>query len=291
MIEKKASEIEEEMRIVNGKPSSLDCLIMNLKGGRRDDVCHYHNYMEMLYGLEGEVNCRVFGKEFTFKQGDLTIINPGEPHGFSAKDGGAKYIVVKFLPQLLYSVDDLSAGIKYILPFTLRRGGKRIYNGSEIGSVGEMMAEIVQEWKEKRYGYELVIRADIEKIFSMILRCEGGIARPEEAISYELFCAIQKAVEYVLNEYQTADARTAAKICNLSYSYFSRNFKKIVKHSFSSYVNSVRLMEAERIMLTSDKSITEIAAEVGFSTTSHFIARFKEYKGISPKQFRMNRVY
>ena len=42
MIEKKASEVEEEMRIVNGKPSSLDCLIMNLKGGRRDDVCHYH---------------------------------------------------------------------------------------------------------------------------------------------------------------------------------------------------------------------------------------------------------
>ena len=150
MIEKKVSGIEEGMRIVNGKPSSLDCLIMNLSGGRGNGVCHYHNYMEMLYGLEGAVNCSVFGMEFTFTKGDLTIINPGEPHGFSAKDGNAKYIVVKFLPQLLYSVDDLSAGIKYILPFTLRRGGKRIYKGSEIGSAGEMMAEIVREWKENR---------------------------------------------------------------------------------------------------------------------------------------------
>ena len=72
----------------------------------------------------------------------------------------------------------------------------------------------------------------------------------------------------------------------MSYNHFSYVFKKTFKKSFSEYVTRVKLREAEKMLILTDKSITEIAYDAGFSTSSHFIMRFKEAKGITPNKFR-----
>lgn len=77
-----------------------------------------------------------------------------------------------------------------------------------------------------------------------------------------------------------------ASFCGLSYNHFSTAFKKSVGRSFNDYVTLIRLNEAERLIVSSDKSITEIAYSCGFSSTSHFIARFKSQKGVTPYQLR-----
>ena len=46
------------------------------------------------------------------------------------------------------------------------------------------------------------------------------------------------------------------------------------------------MKEAEKLLLSSDKLMTEIAVDVGFTTSSHFISNFKRKKGITPKQFK-----
>jgi len=78
-----------------------------------------------------------------------------------------------------------------------------------------------------------------------------------------------------------------ATLCNLSYSYFSRLFTKIMKRSFREYLNYIRILNAEKLLTTSELNITEIAMMVGFSTSSYFIQQFKHYKEISPKQYQM----
>lgn len=282
------SAVNEGIRILDGKPQDIDCLIMQLTSKKRSYLQHYHNYIEMLYCLDGEVDALIFGNNIRFAAGDLIVINPNEPHAINAHSAQTTYIVVKFLPQILYSVESASASVSYILPFILNRGEKRVYSREEIGDIRAFMQEIISEWQQKQYGSELIIRANIMKVFASVIRFDRQQEEYEELISSELYSAIERAIEYVFAQYATAQARTAAKLCNLSYSYFSRSFKRIVKKSFSEYVNYVRLFEAERMMLTTDKNITQIALDTGFSSTSHFILRFRAYKGVSPKQFRLN---
>lgn len=288
---KNVSGFDEGMRIIDGVPSSVDCLSADLKkavkkdGGRGQ---HYHNYIEILYGTEGEVEVYIFDEVVNFKKGELIVINPGEPHTCYAASDSAKYIVAKFMPEILYSKDDSVSAVKYVLPFMLNRDKKRVFSKSEIGDISPLMEELIDEWYEKKYGYDLIVKANIVKVFSRVLRYFESREPEGASISYEVYSAIERAIDYVAEEYQSANAKTAAEICNLSYSYFSRNFKKVVKRNFSEYVNYIRLAEAERLMFTTDKTITEIAADTGFATTSHFIKRFKEYKNISPKQFRLN---
>ena len=67
-----------------------------------------------------------------------------------------------------------------------------------------------------------------------------------------------------------------------------------MKKSFVSYVNEVKIREAERMLLSTDMSITEIGECVGFSTSAYFIANFRSQLGITPAQYRkkikVNRV-
>ena len=88
------------------------------------------------------------------------------------------------------------------------------------------------------------------------------------------------------NSKEEISIQSVSDMCNISYSYFSRIFKQITKHSFSEYLNYVRISEAEKLLLSTDLSMTEIAIQTDFSTPSYFIQQFKLHKFISPKQFR-----
>ena len=58
--------------------------------------------------------------------------------------------------------------------------------------------------------------------------------------------------------------------------------------SFSDYINYIRISEAQKLLITTDLDMSEIAEHTGFSTSSYFIEQFRKRKGISPKQFRLN---
>jgi AraC-like DNA-binding protein len=153
--------------------------------------------------------------------------------------------------------------------------------GADIHS---LLLECMREWQAKESGFELVIRANLLKIFASILRhwrAEGQAlpsATPTDAI--------RSAIAYIEEHYRTATEREVAAACGISYNHFSTAFKCAMGHSFTAHVMTLKLREAERLLLLSKRSVTEIAAELGFSTTSHFISRFKEARGITPAQFR-----
>lgn len=70
--------------------------------------------------------------------------------------------------------------------------------------------------------------------------------------------------------------------------YFCRYFKKIIGRTPMEYVNYYRMEMAAEMLLTEDKSLKEVASDVGYQDLSHFIRLFKKYKGTTPKRFLTN---
>ncbi len=56
--------------------------------------------------------------------------------------------------------------------------------------------------------------------------------------------------------------------------------------SYKQYLNSIRLAEAKRLLLETDRNIIDIALKVGYNNVTHFNRIFKEAEGVSPRQFR-----
>lgn len=278
-----------------GLPSQFNVHAQQNLGARTMANAHIHDYIEVLYGVTGEYRILLNNKEYHFTKGDLVLINSNEIHKIiSLTDGLNKYIVIKFRPDMLYTTTQSFFELKYLMPFILNESNhQKIFKNEEIEFtvVPSLVQNIFDEYTEKKYGYELAIRADVFNLFLYILRSwnlKNVDLNIRQEIGKDLLNQLNGVFEYIENNFgEDITALEMAERCHLSYSYFSRVFKSIMRKNFKDYLNFVRVSRAERLLSTSSANITEIAQMTGFSTSSYFIRQFKRYKGVSPKQYRM----
>jgi DNA-binding response OmpR family regulator len=69
-----------------------------------------------------------------------------------------------------------------------------------------------------------------------------------------------------------------------------RKVKALLGYSVNDYVVNVRLKKAKHLLLHSDKSISEISVEVGFSSPTYFSTAFKSKFNVSPKEFKSSQT-
>lgn len=285
--------VEEKKAMLNGFEIPIECINMIIRKSKditHDKTClHYHDYIELLYGLDCDATVLCGASEIKLTSGDLVIIKSKVPHNVMSNSEISTYSVIKFMPQILYAAEQPVIEFKYIIPFiTSEGGGCRLFKRAELSNtqIPETIEKMMTEWNSKSYGFEIALRMYAVQIALWFVRSCRKDGDESENITPEAAKAIQNAVEYAHSNYQTAASSLAAKHCGLSSSYFSRVFKKIMKRNFADYVNYLRITEAQRLLADTDKSITEIALDVGFSTTSYFIQCFKKQLKITPKQFR-----
>jgi len=65
-----------------------------------------------------------------------------------------------------------------------------------------------------------------------------------------------------------------------------RKVKALMGYSVNDYIINVRLKKAKHLLLNTDKSISEVSSEVGFSSATYFSTTFKNKFKLSPKEFK-----
>lgn len=253
---------------------------------------HWHHYIELLHVEMGEARLMLEGESSIMRTGDIVIINAGEIHSINIDPvPHTRYKVLQFDSEILYMNRSLFE-LKYVLPFTFKHTPlKKIFRKSQVdtSSVAGLLNEIFKEYSNRQYGYELAIQSDICKVFLWILRNwhDEGLypgARLVEEIDVSRF---KKVFDHVDENFsRELSAKEAAVVCGMSYSYFSRQFKKALGRTFTEYLCWKRIKEAERLLLTTELNITQAAMSVGFSSTSYFIKQFRKHKGLSPRNYR-----
>ncbi|MDF2539767.1 MAG: AraC family transcriptional regulator [Herbinix sp.] len=287
--------IEQKKEIINGISYNYLCHIQDIDHSGNVFPAHYHSYIEILYGISGKFEVILNGKCHNFDEGDLVLINSKEVHQInSCSRIGGQYIVLRFEPEVIYnSMFQNHLHLKYVLPFILENSKhqkviKKVFIQPTF--IPELLYEILKEFEAQSYGYELAIKNHIGRIFLWILRFFHQTSTDfthSPLLSITCIQRLQPSFDYVLEHYnEEIRATEMAALCNMSYSYFSRTFNQQMGMSFNDYVNYIRIMEAEKLLVSTHMNITEISCTVGFNTTSYFIKLFKIYKNISPKQFR-----
>lgn len=273
---------------INGVKSWIHCLDC-YQPGSPDEIklynYHYHDYIEFLYAVDADMIVWMAGVPHKMVTGDLIVINSGEMHTLSFNKN-SRYICVKFSPRVLYFDDNALFEFKYVTPFLSDKIQHKIFRQDDFEDIDihKLCSEILAEWNGHRSAFELAIRANILKIFTGIFRYwdKENLIQPDLVIAEP----IKQALLYISEHLDTVTESDVAAFCGISYNHFSALFNKSVGRNFNDYVTLLRLNEAEKLIISSDKSITEIAYSCGFASTSHFIARFKAQKGVTPGQLR-----
>lgn len=80
-----------------------------------------------------------------------------------------------------------------------------------------------------------------------------------------------------------------AAAVHVSPAHFSRLFRRVTGQSFSQTLRSMRLDEAARLLVQTDRPVGRIAAETGFVDAAHFTKSFQRHTGQSPTAYRQAR--
>lgn len=287
---------KEENIYIDGVPCQFLCHLQEKETAGIVYPAHYHDYIELLYGRRGAFQVYLNGSYHAFGAGDMVLINANEVHQIEAlSEYGGQYVVVRFMPELI--VNHMTRNhfeYEYLLPFiTEDRRQEKVIPCDKIDKevIPPLFDAILDEDRAREYGYELAVKNHIGSLYLWILRYwhhSGQQAETYKQADQELLSLLRPVFSYISDHYdKPVTASAMAKLCNLSYSYFSRSFNRLMGMGFHEYLNYVRVSEAEKLLISTSLSVTEIAVTVGFGTSSYFIKIFKEYKHISPKQFRL----
>ena len=182
---------------------------------------------------------------------------------------------------------------EYLKPF-IERGshfrnkvGKDEIYAPEITSI---MAEISREWQEQKAGYRLMIKADVLRVLTILIRHYLSGNERMGSLSEEKSKALRRlenAFHYIDTHYcGKVTLQDAARCVYMSPNYFSSFFHMATDIRFSDYVTIRRIRKARQLLETTDMGIYEIALSCGFSNSSNFYRLYKKHTGQSPRSRR-----
>lgn len=265
------------------KPNTHILLYDNCK--TEDYVLHWHTALEFIMPLTNSylVNCN--GRDYTLKEGNVLIINSGTLHHIPAQPG--RRIIFQADFSLLRNISELSSAlslISYAKVFTPE-------NSPAICSeLQQLLLTIKDEYSSEALLSEAAIYARLIDMFVLIGRNHTSnndifdvqIGKQKEYV--EKFMFICEYIDSHCTD-ELSIENVAAQIGFSKY-HFSRLFHQFTNASFYKYLSQKRISFAENMLITSDVTVTEVAASSGFPSVSAFIRMFKIIKGYTPTEFR-----
>ncbi len=85
---------------------------------------------------------------------------------------------------------------------------------------------------------------------------------------------------------QSITLATAADLARFSPFHFHRLFAREFGETPGQFLQRLRFERAQRMLLMSDRSVSDICLEVGYESIGTFSARFRDRIGQSPSEFR-----
>ena len=147
--------------------------------------------------------------------------------------------------------------------------------------------DFIQEQENTLKGiYEFTdLKEYIHYIGSYVMNINSVLLKMKS--TYHADDEIDVAMNYIKENYckDLTMAEVANHIC-LNYSYFSLLFKEKTGMNFVDYLKSVRIEKARELLKNSDYKIYEISGMIGYKNTKHFTTTFREFTGISPREYR-----
>ena len=136
------------------------------------------------------------------------------------------------------------------------------------------------------------------QLLTAIFRQNGNASQETEKLAsrkkstrVEMYQRIHYAKDFIDSNYtQDLSLSDIAKTALLSENHLLRCFKQVFGVSPFKYISLLRIQEASRQLSNSDKTISEIAMDVGYSSMSNFSHYFKSIMGASPTQYKMGDI-
>ena len=251
---------------------------------------HYHPELEFTFITKG-CGLRYVGDSINhFEMGDICLVGSNLPHWWAAearKPAVQQALVIQFRPELwgepFLKMPENRALVRLferakkgvLLQVTTRRDVGRL--------ICEMRKTSIGSWQ--RLSHLLMILGRVADSRECLDLASSNYVK---LVSDSPKQNLDRVLQYIhANLEAHITEPVVAKVAGMSPQSFSRFFKRAMGKTFVAYMNQLRVGNACQMLLETDQNITEVAFAAGFNNLSHFNAQFRQFKKMSPREYRV----
>lgn len=268
---------------------------------------HSHEFMQMLYILNGKITSEVGGRTETVKKGELVLIPPFVKHRNDYFEG-ADIFTISFMPSMVessfdtpFTIDDSNNFSRfYFIPFIemwkdVNLITKQRFISAETLAIKDLFWSIFDGFKSGSDMDRLIMHANFLKVLALISRYYQRNKEQSEQIEksphHKHFNKVQESIQYIQDNFKK-DLKINDLIsrCGISSTYFRMIFKEITGKSFVQYLNELRIYHAIVLIKRTSLNLNEISYEVGFTEFQNFHRTFRKIIGCSPSEYRKSEM-
>lgn len=239
-------------------------------------IPHTHDYTELFYIIGGDGQFQINEKLFPVQAHQLVVVNPNILHTeVSYGSQPLEYIVLGI------------EGLELTIPGS-EEDRHCIYSFPEQNEVLECMQLVLQEMQEGKPEYQTLCLAYMDIIMVQLIRnASVSVTQIQSRFPANRQCAaVRHYIDQHYKENVTLDI--LAETVSINKFYMAHAFKQEYGISPINYLIFCRIREAKRLLAETDLSLSQIAAVLGFSSSSYFSQSFRSAEGISPTEYRKN---
>lgn len=254
---------------------------------------HWHEEIEFNLVLSGEVEAQIDGRSYRLSAGDGIFVNSNALHMTYAlsDDQNVQQYSILYLPEFIAAANtsiyqsQIATIIfrKELSAYPLYRSDSK---ASKVLAVLNELATSVLQQKDKN---DLEIHIMVCNLWTKLQPLLLAVFASE---NHQIINTIhqertKKMLSFIQEHYyEKLDVEEIAAAADISRSECFRCFRNQVRKKPIEYLNEYRLKQAAKKLVTTSKSISEIAQECGFDHQSYFGKLFKESFHMTPAAYR-----
>lgn len=257
----------------------------HLKVNKFIEKAHAHDFYLVLLVTEGHGKHTIDFNEYEVEPGSVFVLSPGQVHTWDLSDDTDGYVLF-FTKE--YFLIDFNKNRLNSLPF-FKSSFSIPYlklDQPDQSIILNLFTQINDEYKKHQLNYHDMIRLYLNVMFIEFSRLYSVVNEEQYEYRYELV-QLNKFESLIDTHFQEHKSLPFyANEMNLSLKQISHLCKKTVGKTPSEILNDRMILEAKRLIIHSDLSISSISDTLNFSDNSYFCRTFKKNAGITPEQFR-----
>jgi len=252
--------------------------------GSCSDTPHCHDFYYIMFAFEGDGIHFADCIEHKISEPTVFFVTPGQCHSF--KPDVFKGYVLSF--KLDFLILDQSEVKLYDYPFfhtTLREPKLKLTD--KVENLKFVLDAMYDEFKENNYGKTKILRSSLEILLIELTRMYGIEEVETEHIS-PIDSKRIRTLETLIDQHFIEERKVSfyADKLNITSRHLNNVVKKGIGKSISDMIQERVLVEAKRMLLYSQDTVSEIAWKLNFSDKAYFHRLFKTQTNRTPEGFR-----
>lgn len=255
---------------------------------------HWHEELQLTLVTRGTLTIRVDHTSYVLNEGDAIFINRNLVHITTDMSEAGQYVSFNFPDKLLCFFPGSYMAREDVLPLT----NHYQFCAKAMTKDTPWQREIIYKlWemydlfssRPSLYQYKVSVLL-VEIWLTFITNMQEAMETPSPSFIRNQN-RIQSMLSYIHKHYaDDIHPLDIAHHANISIGECNRCFRQMINLSPMQYVLDYRMEQATDLLLHTDLSVTEIALQCGFNTSSYFIQQFRKKLNMTPREYRETRT-